>query len=140
MTSSNKHSEFRCLGEPESALIHGRLLDVDPEKGTAILDAYINWRVPLRFDASLEDKVFKLDGKFVAVEGHGWINDADEWIAIVIEHINLSANRPFDLSEFLNNPAPKIFDPDKVPPMTMSDKEWESFDRALRENRGRRES
>ena len=30
---------------------------------------------------------------------------------------------------------PKIFDPDKVPPMDLSDKEWESFDSALRESR-----
>ena len=30
---------------------------------------------------------------------------------------------------------PKIFDPDKVPPMDLSDEEWESFDSALRESR-----
>ena len=36
-------------------------------------------------------------------------------------------------------PPPKIFDPDKVPPMDLSEEEWESFDRALRESRERRE-
>ena len=36
-------------------------------------------------------------------------------------------------------PPPKIFDPDKVPPMDLSDEEWESFERALRESRGRPE-
>ena len=30
---------------------------------------------------------------------------------------------------------PKIIDPDKVPPMDLSDEEWESFDSALRESR-----
>ena len=34
---------------------------------------------------------------------------------------------------------PKIFDPNKVPAMDVSDEEWEAFDRALRESRGRRE-
>ena len=37
-------------------------------------------------------------------------------------------------------PPPKIFDPAKVPPMDLSDEEWDAFDRALRESRGRRES
>ena len=32
-------------------------------------------------------------------------------------------------------PAPKIFDPDKLPPMDLTDAEWESFDRAIRESR-----
>ena len=37
-------------------------------------------------------------------------------------------------------PAPKIFHPDKVPPIDVTDDEWEAFDRALHESRGRRES
>ena len=37
-------------------------------------------------------------------------------------------------------PPPKIFDPAKVPPMDLSDEEWDAFDRALRESRGRRET
>ena len=33
----------------------------------------------------------------------------------------------------------KIFDPNKIPPMDLSDEEWDAFDRALRESRGRPE-
>ena len=36
-------------------------------------------------------------------------------------------------------PPPKIFDPDKVPLMELTDEEWEAFDSALRDGRGRRE-
>ena len=31
--------------------------------------------------------------------------------------------------------APKIFDPDKVPTMDVSDEKWEAFDRAIRGSR-----
>ncbi len=136
----NNRSEFQRLGEPEPALIHGRLVDVDPKKGTAVLSAYIDSRVPLRFDASLEKEMLKLEQKFVKVTGHGWFNEEDQWIAVVIEDIDRPANKPFDLDEFLNDPNPKIFDPRMSPPMVMSDEEWEAFDRALRESRGKRES
>ncbi len=37
-------------------------------------------------------------------------------------------------------PPPKLFDPNKVPQMDLTDEEWEAFDRAIREGRGRRES
>ena len=37
-------------------------------------------------------------------------------------------------------PPPKVFELDKVPPMDLTDEEWDAFDRALRESRGRRES
>lgn len=36
----------------------------------------------------------------------------------------------------LPRPAPRIFDPANVPEMKLTDEEWESFDRALRDNRG----
>ena len=36
--------------------------------------------------------------------------------------------------------ATKIFDPHKVPPMDLSEEEWEAFDRALRDGRETRES
>ena len=37
-------------------------------------------------------------------------------------------------------PPQKIFDEAKVPPMDLSDEEWDAFDRAFRESRGRRGS
>ena len=36
-------------------------------------------------------------------------------------------------------PPARIFDPNKVPSMDLSDEEWDAFDRALRESRGRPE-
>lgn len=140
MTIPDKSKEFRHLGEPEPALVRGRLVDVDAKNGTAILSAYVDSRIPLRFDASQEVEMLKLEQKFVKVKGHGWFNKDDQWIIVVIEDIEHPANKAFDLDEFLNDPNPKIFDPDKVPPMVMSDDEWEAFDRAIREGRGRHEA
>ncbi len=114
MTIPNKHSEFQHLGEPETALIHGRLVDVDLKKGTAILDAYLDSRVPLRFDACQEQEMLRLEKKFVEVRGHGWISDEDEWIAIVVEEI-APPPPPRTVEEILNDPNPKIFDPDTIP-------------------------
>ena len=39
----------------------------------------------------------------------------------------------------LPTPPPRLFDPDKVPALDVSDEEWEAFDRALRESRELRE-
>ena len=116
MTYQDKSNEFQCLGESEPALIHGRLEDVDAKKGTAIVTAYMDSRIPLRFDAPLEGEMLELEGKFVKVKGHGWFDDDDEWLYIQVEEIRGtgSLNKPFDLDEFLNDPNPKIFDPDKV--------------------------
>ncbi len=140
MTFPDQHSEYQHLGMAEPALIHGRLVEVDPENGTAVLSAYTGSRVPLRFNASLGKEVLKLERKFVEVKGHGWFDQEDKWIVVVIENIDHPVNKPSDRDDFLNDPNPKIFDPEKVPPMVMSDEEWEAFDRALRESRGRRES
>ena len=139
MTSPDNHSELRNLGEPEPALIHGQLVDVDRENGVAVLEAYLDSRVPLRFSASLEQEMLNLERKFVKVKGHGWFDEHDRWIAVVIEEIALPP-KPRTADEILNDPNPKLFHPDEVPPMVMSDEEWEAFDRALRESRGRRES
>ena len=138
MTTPNATNEYGHRDEPEPALIHGRLVDVDTGKGTAILSAYIDSRIPLRFDASLEKEMLNLEQKFVKVKGHGWFDDDGQWIAVVVEEI-APPPPPRTAEEILNDPNPKIFDPDKVPPMLMSDEEWDAFDSAIREGRGRRE-
>ncbi len=132
--------ECHSLGEPEEALAQGWLLEVVPKQGTAILDVYMNRRIPLLFDASLEQEMILLEKKFVEVSGHGWISGEDKWIAIIVEDITGPSSKVRTIDEILNDPHPKIFDPEKVPPIVMSDEEWDSFDRALRESRGRRES
>ena len=141
MTTPAKLSEFKHLGEPEPALVHGRLVEVDPGRGAAILSGHLDSLVRLRYAPSLEREVLKLAKRTVKVSGHGWFDEADQWIAVVIEDIALATvNRPFDLDEFLNETNPGVFHPDNVSPMLMSDEEWDAFDRALRESRGRRES
>ena len=60
MTTPNKHKEFRHLGEPEPALIRGQFVDVDSKRGAAFLEAYMDSRIPLRFDASFEPEMLKL--------------------------------------------------------------------------------
>lgn len=111
MTTAKKYGH---LGESEPALIEGYLLDVNPRLGTAKIHAYVNSRIPLRFDPSLEQEMLRLEKKFVKVRGRGWINDEDEWIAISVENITCPMDKSFDIDEFHNNPAPKIFDPDKA--------------------------
>ena len=44
-------------------------------------------------------------------------------------------SKPFDLDAFLNDPEPKIFNPDDLVPIDVTDEEWEAFDRAIREGR-----
>ena len=115
MTANDIRKEFKHLGEPELAIAYGRLVDVDTEMGCATLDVYPNERIPLRFDASMKDETLKLNRKSVGVRGHGWINEDDtEWVAIVIEELIYPTAKPFDWDDFMNNPNPKIFDPDNV--------------------------
>ena len=139
MTNHNQHKEFPDLGKPEPALLHGRLVDVDVKRGTAILSAYVESRIPLRFDASLEKEMLQLEQKFVKAKGHGWFNDQDRWVAVVVEEIAPPPS-PRTAEEILNDPNPKIFDPDKLPPLDLSDEEGEAFHQAIMESRGRRES
>lgn len=43
--------------------------------------------------------------------------------------------KPFDLNAFLNDPEPKIFNPDELVRIDLTDEEWEAFNRAIREGR-----
>ena len=68
MTTSDTYDH---LGEPEPALIRGRLRNVDLKQGTATLDAYMDDSVPLRFDAALAEDMLQLETKHVRVDGRG---------------------------------------------------------------------
>lgn len=106
--------ECRRLEEPEQAILEGYLRDVDPNLGTAEIRAYLNSSVPLRFGTSLNQKMLRLETKFVRVKGQGWINETDEWIAVKVEDITCPVDKPFDPDDFYSNSTPKIFDPDKI--------------------------
>ena len=138
MTTPNKANEFEHLGEPEPALVRGRLIDVDAELGTATVDTFMGLQAPLRFDLSLAQEMLRLENKSVNVRGLGWINDSDTaWIAIIVEEITRPVAKPFDMDEFLNDPNPKIFDPDTV--IRASEPfDVDEFLRPIYESRGRR--
>lgn len=113
MTESDQHQETPQPGEPEPALMYGRLVDVDPEAGTAVLNADMDWRVPLRLSAAGVEAALNLKRKFVKVAGQGWLDENDRWIVVDVDEI-CPPEPPRSIDEILNDPNPQIFDPDKV--------------------------
>ena len=78
----------------------------------------------------------RLATQFVEVRGNGLINKNDRWQWVLVEEITetRSSNEPFDMEAFLNNPNPKIFDPEKV--VTASEPfDVDEFIRIIREGR-----
>jgi hypothetical protein len=118
------------------ALLYGRLKDVNLKQRTAQLVRYPDDRVPLRFDDDLDDEMVRNeDRQYIEVTGHGIINKDDRWEIVYAEGINHNRDGGFDLEAFLNNPNPKIFDPDNIVTIEMTDEEWEIFESAFRESR-----
>lgn len=114
MTESGNHREIPLRGEPEPALMYGRLVEVDTEGGTALLSVYRDCRVPLRPTADKVGDALKLKQKFVKVTGQGWLDEEnDQWIVVVVEEIG-PPDPQRSVEEILNDPNPKIFDPDKI--------------------------
>ena len=77
----------------------------------------------------------KREGRYIEVEGYGIINEDDEWETVHVEHVNRNTHGGFDLDTFLDNPNPKVFDPDKMTTIKMTDEEWELFESAFQESR-----
>ena len=81
----------------------------------------------------------RLETQYVEVRGAGRIDDdRDRWIEVWVEELRetRSWREPFDLQAFLDDPNPKLFDPDTVPTIDLSDEEFESFLDAVRIGRG----
>ena len=116
----------------ERALLHGRLKNVDIQLRTAQLEPYCDDPIPLTFNACLNDEMLKRAGRYIEVEGYGIINENDEWGTVHVELINRNAHGGFDLDAFLDKPNPKIFDPDKMITIKMTDEEWDLFESAFR--------
>lgn len=121
----------------EPALLEGRLMAVNWARNTAELHRRHGAVVPLRFEPALNDDVRRLTTQHVEIRGRGRFNAEDQWNVVCVEQITCtrSLSEPFDLEAFLNNPNPKLFDPDKVIALDLTREEWESFDRAIREGR-----
>ena len=58
----------------------------------------------------------RLATQFVEVRGSGRFSADDEWVSVQVDSISgtPSGHEPFDLDAVLNNPNPKLFDPDNV--------------------------
>ena len=129
----------RRAAEREPALVYGLLLEVNWENGTAQLhepygdaDRYVR----LRFDSALNDNLLRLAMQYVEVRGHGRFNDDGDWIEVRVEEIAATRSmwEPFDMDAFLNDPNPKIFDPEEV--IRASEPfDADEFLRAIREGR-----
>ena len=67
----------------------------------------------------------------------GRFDDRDEWVEVRVEQLNetRSSSEPFDLDAFLNDPNPKVFDPQKVVPIDLTDEEFEAFLSTIRQGR-----
>lgn len=142
--SSGRRLEFRRaeLEQPQQvpdakALLYGWLKEVNWAQGTAQLHEHEDKYVQLRFDAALNYEMRRLATQYVEVRGRGQFNKDDSWHTVHVEQISgtRSWREPFDLELFHNNPNPKIFDPDKMVTIDLTDEEWESYNRAIREGR-----
>ena len=121
----------------EPALVEGRLMEVNWACGTAELHFIPQRVVPLRFDPALNDDMRRLATQYVEIRGRGRFKDNDEWDIIYVDQITStrSYSEPFDLEAFRNDPDPKIFDPDKIVTIDLTEEEWEAFHRAICEGR-----
>ena len=122
----------------EQALLYGWLREVDWGAQTAQLHDTAGGVVPLTFGPALDEEMRRLETLYLEVRGAGWIDDdRDKWIEVRVEELRetRSWREPFDLEAFLDDPNPKLFDPNKVVTIDLSDDEWAAFDRAVREGR-----
>lgn len=121
----------------EEALLAGWLKEVDLHNGTARLHDAGGGHVSLRFDPSQAEEMRRLTGQYVEARGSGRFNDQGEWTTVLVEQLRETQawSEPFDLDALLNNPEPKIFNPDDLVRIDLTDEEWEAFNRAIREGR-----
>ena len=100
----------------EPALLYGWLKAVNWDRGSAQLHGYRQAPVPLRFGSTLHQQMLRYATNFVEVKGKGRLIDDSEWQYVQVEELRNagSRNEPFDLQAFLNNPNPKVFNPEKV--------------------------
>ena len=118
------------------ALLHGWLYEVNWDKGTAQLYDYSGEFVQLRFAGDFHEDMLRLATRFVEVGGKGRFNDNDQWTSVEVQHLKAARTlaEPFDVDTFLNDPNPKIFDPEAV--VTASEPfDVDEFIRGIRDGR-----
>ena len=102
--------------ESTTARLQGWLKTVDWDRRTAQLHEYGGGFVPLRFSLELDQDMRRLATQYVEVRGRGELNEQDTWTVVQVEELleTRSHFTPFDLDAFLNDPNPKLFDPDHM--------------------------
>ena len=127
----------KLASQVDAVVLEGWLKEVNWDRRTAQLHQFGGEYVRLRFDAALDDEMLRLATRYIEVRGRGRFNRNDEWATVDVEQVSetRSWQRPFDLEAFHNHPSPKIFDPEKIVAIDLTDQEWESFDQAIREGR-----
>ena len=118
------------------ALLHGWLYEVNWDRGTAQLHDYSGEYVHLRFSEEFNEDMLRLATQRVEVRGSGRINDSDRWTTVEVQQLRAagSLSDPFDVETFLNDPKPKIFDPEKMV-TTRESFDVDEFIRGIREGR-----
>ena len=102
--------------QSEEAFLQGWLKEVNWYRGTAQLHDYTGTYVSLRFTAEHAQDMLRLATQHVEVRGGGQFNSSGDWTTVSVEEITATRSwrEPFSLDKFLNDPNPKIFDPDKL--------------------------
>lgn len=121
----------------EEALLVGWLKDIDWESRTAQLHDAGGGQISLRFDSAHTGEMQRLAGRHVEIRGSGRFDDQDEWTTVHVDELRETQawSEPFDLDAFLNDPEPKVFNPDDQIRIDATEDEWDAFDRAIREGR-----
>ena len=117
--------------------LYGWLKEVNWAQRTAQFYRYSGECVRLRFGAALDDEMRRSVKRHVAVRGHTRCDQDDTHPTVQVEQIRTprADGKPFDLEAFRNDPHPKVFDPDNIVTIDLTDEEWESYNRTLRESR-----
>ncbi len=111
-----EHESNAITESAEKALLHGWLREVNLHSKSARLHRHRNRHIRLRFDDSLADDMLRLETRYVEVRGRGRIDEHDRWGTVRVDEISGTGSwrEPFDMDAFLNNPNPKIFEPEKL--------------------------
>ena len=121
----------------EQAIVQGWLNEVNWKRHTAQLHGFREGVIQLRFPDALSDEMRELATEFVEVRGVGRFNAEDQWTSILVRQIQHAGNwkEHFDLDAFLSDPDPKFYEAGRVPPIELTDEEWEAYNQAMREGR-----
>ena len=123
--------------QAEEAVLEGWLKEVNWDRRTAQLHQLGGEYVRLRFDAALDGEMLRLATRYIEARGRGRFNRSGDWSTVHVEEASEARTwrERFDKEAFHNHPHPKVFDPGNVVDIDLTDEEWESFDRAIREGR-----